>query len=222
MKVFTTLLCTLLICISIQNCSSVKVLDSWKKNNDVSKIKENSFLVVARTDNQQARIAFENEIVKQMNENGFKATASFAKFGSIKPNAPKTEEGQKQLQEILKAEGFDGVVLTVMKDYQESTRVQQDGGYYAGGNYYGYYPRYYGGFYGYYYNPVSYHTIGNYVPQTTTTSTSRLYVLETTIYNLKESGENQLIAVVTSQLDNPKSASTIASEYVKKITASLK
>ena len=109
-----------------------------------------------------------------------------------------------------------------MKDYQESTRVQQDGGYYAGGNYYGYYPRYYGGFYGYYYNPVSYHTIGNYVPQTTTTSTSRLYVLETTIYNLKESGENQLIAVVTSQLDNPKSASTIASEYVKKITASLK
>ena len=66
MKAFTTLLSTLLICISIQNCSSVKVLDSWKKNNDVSKIKENSFFVVARTDNQQARIAFENEIVKQI------------------------------------------------------------------------------------------------------------------------------------------------------------
>jgi len=222
MKKITALLTTLIICVSLQNCSSVKVLDSWKKNGDVSQIKGNNFLVVARTDNSQARIAFENEIVKQMTAKGFKATASFAKFGSIKPNAPKTEEGQKQLKEILKSEGFDGVVLTVMKDYQESTRVQNEGGYYAGGNYYGYYPRYYGGFYGYYYNPVSYHTMGNYVPSTTTTTTSKLYVLETTIYNLKESGENQLIAVVTSRLDNPQSATTVASEYVKKITASFK
>ena len=43
MKAFTTLLSTLLICISIQNCSSVKVLDSWKKNNDISKINTDLF-----------------------------------------------------------------------------------------------------------------------------------------------------------------------------------
>ena len=50
-----------------QNCSSVKVLDSWKSD-DVSNVKSRNFLVVARSNNKQARLAFENEIVKQMIE----------------------------------------------------------------------------------------------------------------------------------------------------------
>lgn len=221
MKKSTLILFALISVFMLQNCSSVKVLDSWKSDN-VTNVKDNKFLVVARTDNNQARIAFENEIVKQMESKGYSATASFSKFGSMKPNDPKSEANQQKLKDILKAEGFDGVVLTVMKDYQEETRVQQDGGYYAGGNYYGYYPRYYGGFYGYFYNPMSYHTFGNYVEPTTTTTTSKLYVLETTVYNLKEDGENQLVAVITSQIDNPQTASGAAEEYVKKISASLK
>ena len=220
MKKTSVFLILLLIGFTFQNCSSVKVLDSWKSD-AVTSVKDNNFLVVARTENNQARVAFENEIVKQMQEKGYNAVASFSKFGDLKPNAAKTEEGHKRLQAILKSEGFDGVVLTVMKDYKEETRVQNDGGYYSGGDYSGYYPNYYGGFYGYYYNPMSYHSRGVYVPESTTTSTSKLYVLETTVYNLKASGENQLVAVVTSQLDNPTSATKIAAEYVKKITASL-
>ncbi|WP_033959699.1 hypothetical protein [Psychroserpens jangbogonensis] len=221
MKKITVILICLIFSASLQNCSSVKVLDSWKSEN-ISNTKENNFLVVVRTDNEQARITFENEIVKQMKEKGFKATASFSKFGSLKPNEPKSEGSKQKLQELLKSQGFDGVVLTVMKDYQEETRVDKEGGYYAGGNYYGYYPRYYGGFYGYYYNPISYHTLGNYVPETMTTSTSKLYILETTVYDLKKTDENQLVAVVTSQLDNPESAGLVATDFVKKIAASLK
>ena len=157
-----------------------------------------------------------------MTAKGYKATPSFSKFGDMKPNAQPTEGSQERLKQLLKTEGFDAVVLTVMKDYQEETRIEKDGGYYAGGNYYGYYPRYYGAFYGYYAHPMSMTTLGNYVPETTTTRTSILYILETTVYDLNASGEEQLKAVVTSKLDNPKSASKIASEYVKKITASLK
>jgi len=119
-------------------------------------------------------------------------------------------------------DGYDGIVFTVVKDYKEQTRIQQDGGYYAGSNYYGYYPRYYGGFFGYYYNPMAYHSTGVFVPETTTTSVSKLYILETTIYDLDETGEDQLKAVVTTELDNPTSATKTAAEYVKKITASLK
>ncbi|MFT7052055.1 MAG: hypothetical protein ACJAZK_002679 [Psychroserpens sp.] len=221
MKKTIVILVILIFSLSLQNCSSVRVLDSWKSD-EISTIKGNNFLVVARTDNNQARVIFENEIVRQMEAKGYKATASFSKFGSMKPSHPESERSQEKLKAILKAEGFDGVVLTVMKDYKEETRVQSDGGYYAGGNYDGYYPRYYGGFYGYYYNPVSFHSKGVYVPETTTTSTSRLYILETTVYDLKKSVENQLVAVVTSQLDNPTAATTAAEEYVKKITASLK
>ncbi len=207
-------------CLLLQGCSSVKVLDSWKSD-DFSDIKNNNFLVVARSHNDQARIAFENEIVKQIKLKGHNATASYEKFGTIKPSDKESKENKDKLVQLIKKEGFNAVVLTVMKDYKEETRVQSDGGYYTGGNYYGYYPRYYGGFYGYYYNPMSYHTRGVYVPETTTTSTSKLYVLETTVYDLNESGENQLVAVVTSQLDNPTSATKIAAEYVKKITARL-
>ena len=196
-------------------------MDSWKSD-EVASLKTNNFLVVARTENMQARIVFENEIVKQMQENGFNATASYLKFGDFKPNETKTENSEQKIREMLNSEGFDGVILTIIKDYKEETRVERDGGYYAGGNYYGYYPRYYGGFYGYFYNPMSYRSQGVYVQQTETTMTSKLYVLETTVYNLKSPEDKQLFAIVTSQLDNPDSASAIAEDYVKKIAASLK
>jgi hypothetical protein len=221
MKKISTLIILFVFGLTLQNCSSVKVMDSWKSDN-IADVKGNNFLVVARTDNNQARIAFENEIVEQMKAEGYTATTSFSKFGNMKPNDKPTEASQEKLKQILKAEGFDGVVLTVMKDYQEETRLEKEGGYYAGGNYYGFYPRYYGGFYGYYNHPMSMTTLGNYVPETTIERTSKIYILETTVYNLKASDDNQLVAVVTSKIDNPASAGNAASDYVKKITKSLK
>ena len=203
------------------SCSSVKVIDSWKSDR-ISTIKDNNFLVVARANNLQAQIAFENEIVKQMKSNGYQATASYSKFGEMKPNEPKLESNKEKLKKILELEGFNAVILTVMKDYREETRLEKEGGYYTGGNYYGYYPRYYSGFYPYYYNPISYHSMGNYVEETYTTNISKLYILETTIYNLDESEENQLVAVITSKIDNPETASGAAKGYVKEISKKLK
>lgn len=205
----------------LSSCSSVKVIDSWKSDR-ISTIKDNNFLVVARANNLQAQIAFENEIVKQMRSNGYQATASFSKFGEMKPNEPKLESNKEKFKKILELEGFNAVILTVMKDYQEETRLEKEGGYYTGGNYYGYYPRYYSSFYPYYYNPISYHSLGNYVEETYATSVSKLYILETTIYNLDESEENQLVAVITSKIDNPETASAAAKEYVKEISKKLK
>lgn len=204
-----------------QSCSSVKVLDSWKDDN-LADIKNNRFLVVARSHNAQARIAFENEIVAQMKAKGYDAIASYKKFGSLKPSDQESDENKEKLKQVLKQEGFNAIVLTVMKDYKEETRVQKEGGYYAGGNYYGYYPRYYGGFYGYYYHPLSYQTLGNYVEESYTTTTSKIYILETTVYNLEKSSENQLVAVITSQIDNPNSATSAATEYVKEIAKRFK
>ena len=63
---------------------------------------------------------------------------------------------------------------------------------------------------------------GNYVPTSTTTYTSTTYILETVIYNLDEPEEKQLIAVVTTQIEDPKDVTKNAKEYVKKITESFK
>ena len=63
MKKIISVLIFAFVVLLLQNCSSVKVLDSWKSDN-VSDIKNRNFLVVARSNNKQARLAFENEIVK--------------------------------------------------------------------------------------------------------------------------------------------------------------
>lgn len=204
----------------LTGCSSVNVLNAWKAD-DVSAIKDNNFIVIARTADTQARIAFENEIVKQLSEKGMKATASFTKFPKLNPDKEMTDERKDEILSILNNEGFNAVVLTVVKSVENLSKTTQDGGYYSGGNYYGYYPRYYGGFNGYYYHPMSYSTMGNYVPETYTTVSSKNYVLETVIYDLDEKEENQLVAVVTSKIEDPENASKTAAQYVKAITKSL-
>ncbi len=219
MKKSVYLILSLTVILLFNGCSSVKVLNSWKADN-ADNVKDNNFIVIARTANTQGRIAFENEIVKQLNAKGMKATASFTKFPKLNPDQEVSEEKKAEIVNILEQEGFNAVVLTVVKDVQEVTQTTQDGGYYAGGNYYGYYPRYYGGFYGYYHHPMSYSTLGNYVPATYTTSTSKNYILETVIYNLDETDEKQLVAVVTSKIEDPENTSSAAEQYVKAITKS--
>lgn len=199
------------------SCSSVKVLDSWKAEN-VSSINDKNIIVIARTENNQARIAFENEIVNQLTAKGLKATASFTKFPKLNPDEKVSEDKREQIKNLLINEGFNAVVLTVIKDIKEATRTVTEGGYYAGATLY---PRYYRGFYGYYYNPMSYSSFGNYVPETSTTFTSKTFVLESVAYNLAEPEDKQLIAVVTTQIENPSNITKVAQEYVKAITKSL-
>lgn len=219
MKKSISLLASISIIILLNACSSVKVLNSWKADN-ASSVKDNSLLVIARTNNTSARIAFENEIVNQLKADGIEATASFTKFPKLNPDEKRSAEDSERIRALLKDAGFNGVVLTVLKDKQELTKTVTDGGYYAGGTYYGYYPRYYGGFYGYYYNPMSYSTLGNYVEETSTTYTVNNYILETVIYDLDNEGQNQLVAVVTSRIEDPENASKAAKQYVKAITKS--
>ena len=142
---------------------------------------------------------------------------SFTKFPKMDPDQEISEDKLNEMVTTVKGEGFDGIVLTVLKSIENVSETTQDGGYYAGGNYYGYYPRYYGGFGGYYRNPMSYSSYGNYVPATTTTRTSQNYVLETLIYNLDATGDDQLAAVVTSKIEDPENVTKAAADYVKAI-----
>jgi len=219
MKKFIFPLLVILNIALFSSCSSVKVLNSWKADN-MDAIKDNNILVIARTDDMSARIAFENEIVKDLTNRGINATSSFTKFPKLKPDQEITKEDEKRIKNLIMDNGFDGVVLTVIKEQQELTKTVTDGAHYAGGNYYGYYPRYYSGFYGYYHNPMSYSTLGNYVEETSTTYTAQNYIVETVIYNLDEPEDRQLVAVVTSKLEEPDNAATTSKQYVKAISKS--
>ena len=203
----------------LSSCSSVKVLDSWKGDN-LATMSDKNILVIARTDNQQARIAIEEAMANDIRKAGFKATESYLKFNSMNPNKKVDPE---KVQAMIEKAGFKGVVMNVLKDYNESMVTEESGGYYAGGTtYYGGYPGYYGGFYGYYHNPYSYLTYGNYVPSSSTTRISKSYILETLIYNLDEPEGKQLVSVVTTQIIDPSSITKTAKDYSKLVFNSLK
>ena len=214
-----------LVLLVLSGCSSIKVIDAWKSDN-IASLEASQILVIARADNQLARVSFEQEIAKQVTAAGLTAVESHKKFTTHNPDQKLSEQQVNSLKQQIIDAGFNGVVVTVLKDLQTTTRVTEEGGYYTGGYtggpYYSYYPGYYGGFYGYYGNAMSYATYGNYVPTTISTQTSKTYILETVIYNLTQPEEEQLIAVVTSKMDNPQDVTSTAKKYAKAVADALK
>lgn len=221
MKILIKSISFVLLACFLNSCSNVKVLASWKADN-VSDIKDNNVLVMARTDNNQARIAFENEIAKALKEKGIKATTSFSVLPTkVKVGKSVTEEQKVAFRNFLKTEGYDGIVLSIIKDTKETTKTYTDGGYYAGATV-PFYPGYYNGFYSYYYHPMAYSSFGTYVEPSSTTTTYKTYVLETVAYDLNQKDGKQLVAVVTSKIENPESITRNAELYTKKIVKALK
>lgn len=60
----------------ITSCSPVKVLDSWQGDN-LSSLEGKDILVVARTDNPQARIAFEEAMANDLRKAGKNGIESY-------------------------------------------------------------------------------------------------------------------------------------------------
>ncbi len=210
----------------LQSCSGIKVLSAWKgEQENIDRFREKKIMVIARTANDHARIAFEEAITLQLKARGIEATESFKKFPKIYPNKEITEERVAMVASMLESEGFTGVVITVIKDKQQSIETSSSGMYVGVGASYGGYPGYYGGFNNYYAYPYAhgsyYNSFGGYIPMSTSTRTVTDYVLETVAYNLDEPSENQLVAITTTSVDDPSKAYKTAEEYADKIMKSL-
>ena len=224
MKSILRLTFVLLLALLYVNCGGIKVVDAWKAQ-DTKKNDFKNVLVIARTANKSARIAFEREIADRLIERGINATPSYSKFGPMNPDKEMTDERKQMIREILNNEGFDAIVLTSVKDVRERTTT-------SGNNYYfndpwnTFYPSYYGNFYGYYYQPYVYYyqpyvygvTIGDTTPTTYTTKT---YYLETVAFSLGADENDQLVAVVTTTIEDPKDAYKTADKYTEEILKAL-
>ena len=217
-------LIAIILLILLQSCSSVKVVNAWKTDqSNLDEFKKKNILVIARTNNEQSRIAFEMEIANQLRAKGFKAVESYTKAPEL--NKPEmTEERIAFIREIMGYENLDGVVITAVKDKKQTTTTSSNG-MYLGASYSNFYPGYYGSFYNYYASPYAYgsyyDSFGGYIPMGTSTRTTTKYVLETIAYNLDASNEDQIVAVVTTDLDNPKDAFKTAKKYVDEMMKAL-
>jgi len=203
---------------------SIYVTDAWKSD-DIKEVNSETFLVMVRTDSQSSRQILENNIAKQLRAEGFDAVESYTKYPSIKVNKKVTEEEVNEVVSKITSDGFEIVVLTVLKDVSSELVTEQSGGYYTGsvgypsrygGGYYGGF----GGYYGNYYSP--YGMGGSYVPATETTYTQKIYKLETVVYDLRKDSNNQLIGVVGVDITDPVSTSEIAEGYAKKVVERFK
>jgi plasmid stabilization system protein ParE len=219
MKTIKQITLLVILALFLQNCASTKVLDAWKAESSVVDLfKQKNVLVIARTENTQARLAFEIEIANALRAKGIKVTESYKKAPKIHTNIEMSEERVALIKSLLESEGFNAVVITVVKDKSETVRTSSNG-VYMGASYNNYYPGHYGGFYNYYRAPYAYgsyyNSFGGYIPTSSSTYTETKYVLETVAYNLDEPEENQLVAVVTTSLDDPKQAYKTAAKYVE-------
>lgn len=210
----------------LQSCSStVSVIDSWKAETSVvDNFKGRNVLVIARTADNYARIAVENQFTKELSARGIKATSSFTRMPMLNQNREMTEERLTLIRTILESEGYDGIIILAVKDKSQVTRTTSSG-IYVGATYNNYYPGYYGGFYNYYSYPYAYggyySSFGGYIPVSTSTRTYSNYVLETVAYNLNASENDQLVAVVTTKVDDPRDLDKTAEKYVTSIFKSL-
>ena len=210
---------TLILIFFLQACSSTKVIDAWKGEQvNIDKFKEKNVLVIARTANDHARIAFEEAITLQLKAKGIKATESFKRAPKIYPNKEISEERVALIKSLLESEGYNGIVLTVIKDKQQTLETTHSG-LFVGASYG------YPGFYDYYAYPYAYgsyyDSFGGYIPVSTSTRLVTDYVLETVAYNLDEPSENQLVAITTTSVSDPREAYKAAEEYADKIMKSL-
>jgi hypothetical protein len=223
MKKLEQILLILLAIITISSCGGIKVTDSWTADNTGDFISK-KILVIARTDDMVSRQRFEQEMAGRFREAGFDAIESYKKFPNMKHNVKRTEEEITQVVQIIKNEGFHGIVLTVLKDKSTELVTSETGGYTAGGYYPSYYGGHYGGFGGYYgrvYSPYGYGYGGSYVPSETRTYTSETYYVETVIYNMDLDDGKQLISVTSVEVTDPGSASKTAPKYADAVTKAL-
>lgn len=224
MKKINQLILLLLVTVVMGSCSSIKVVDSWKADN-ISSLANEKILVIGRSDDMVGRQRFEQEIADRLRAGGIDATESYKKFPAMKQNQKLSEEEIAQRIQIVKNEGFKGVVLTVLKDMSKEIVTSETGGYVSSGYYPSYYGGYYGGFGGYYgrvYSPYGYGYGGTYVPTETRTYTSKTYNLETVIYNLDLEPGKQLLGVISIDITDPKSVTKVAPEYADAVAKQLK
>lgn len=199
------------------NCSTVKVVNTWQEDKVPSLINKD-VLVVTKADDHVVRVMFETDIVQNLVANEVIGTESF----NILPNINLSEElSKKELRAIkseIKSKGIDMVVLTSLKSIEEYVQTNTTGGpdYYMHAH-----PMYYGrgygrGFYGYY---NSFYV--NSSPLTSTTSKGKKYILETLTYDLTLPEDNQLLSVITTEIDNPETLGVTSKDFSKKIVKEL-
>ena len=155
---------------------------------------------------------FEKDMVNQLNANGYNAEESYTSFPNISPTEKVESAKLEELKNELKNDGVSFVLVNIVRDIQNYITTTANGSFYNTMPYYG--RRYYRGFYGYY-GGMSTSTMSS------VTQEKSKYILESIVYDLSKPEDKQLQAIITSEIDNPKTVGTSSKDFSKKILKEL-
>jgi len=193
------------ILIVVTGCSSTQFVDSWK-NPETTSFNPKKALVIGITDNLTARKIFEQEFKNALILRNINAVESNTILNETFTSSKKSEEEINEMIQNISRNGFDAVVITVVKGVEKQK------------NYYENYPRvgfgwsrfgrYYYWYQDIYYTPRYYETYD-------------VYHIETSIYNLNGAENKSLIWVGSFKVVDPQTISVTVKDYVAVIIAQL-
>mgnify|MGYP001190992110 CR=1 FL=1 len=228
MKTVSKILVVFLILASFASCSTVKVSDAWKDSR-IEDIKSGKVLIAFKSNDDVARQRFEKDMAAEIIKRGpqFEVVPSYVNFPDVDPDEKHTPEQIHAVRTKLKEMGVTIAIITKVKSINESvvTSVNTDPGYgtygYGGFGGYGGYGGYYSGMYrtGYYHNMNMGYVGGG--SSTAITETEKEFVVETLLYDLTLPESEQLLSVVTSLVDDPKSLVTTSNDFAKAVIKQL-
>ncbi len=195
------------------SCSSVQVANSWKDVKTTT-IKEKNVLVINKTDDDIVRVQFETDLVKNLNKHNINAVESFKVFPKIDTSKELNKTELNVFKNALKADGIDVILLTVLKETQDivTTRTTNNT-IYSMHSYPVYYRRGFYRFYNTYYIDPG--------PVISVTSEGKKYILETITYDLTQEENEQLLSVITTEIENPQTLGTTSKDFSNKVIKEL-
>ncbi|WP_303315715.1 hypothetical protein Q4Q34_14325 [Flavivirga abyssicola] len=215
MKTINKILGILILIVMVTSCSTVRVVGTWDNSKELN-LNNKRIMVISKTDDHVIRSQFESDLVNKLREYGLNSMESLTVFSKIDTEVKLNENEVQKIVDDLKNKGVDIIILNTLKDTQEYSRTETAGGGYSTL----YFPTYFRGpngtFYRYY---SSIHVKSE--PESTITYTGKKYILETVIYDLTKTDNEQLISVITTEIDNPKSLGTISKDFSKRIVNEL-
>ena len=172
-------------------------------------------MVMTRTTDNTTRYSFEQEMVRQLEQHQIEGVESYKSFPELNPEHSLSQQQIDVLKEELTEQGIDVLLVTQLKSTEEYTSTTDTQGlYYVSPG-----PVvYYRGYRHWRYMPNGHYTIGEVE---TETKTNTKYILETTIYTLDVSNDQQLVGVVNTVIDNPGNLNKVVQDFSKKLTNSL-
>ena len=209
-KVFGIVLVTMF----MVSCSTVRVTDSWKDESS-SDISGEKMLVVNITENDASRKRFEKDMVASLNKNGFESLESYKNYPELNPAEKLTHEESTKLKKKLQDNGVNLVVITSVREIEQYVESNSTSSGFNSMPYHGY--GHYRGFHGYY--GGAYMTTGT---TNTKSEVKKKYKVETLVYDLSKPKDKELLAVISSEIDDPKKVTVTSEDFSKKVIKELK